>query len=56
MLALNPVFALFKMQTNAYHFSYGLTYGRAAYIATGRGYAMDNLSVVRLYTTYAQVS
>ena len=44
------------MQTKAFNFAFGLTYGRAAYIATGRGYAMDNLSVVRLYTTYAQVS
>ena len=42
------------MQTKAFNFAFGLTYGRAAYIATGRGYAMDNLSVVRLYTTYAQ--
>ena len=47
-------FALFRMQTNAFHFAYGLTYGRAAYVATDRGYAMESRSVVELYTIYAQ--
>ena len=47
-------FALFRMQTNAFHFAYRLTYGRAAYVATGRGYAMESRSVVELYTIYAQ--
>ena len=40
-LGFSVVFFLFSMQTKAYHFMYGLTYGRAAYVATGRGYAMD---------------
>jgi 1,3-beta-glucan synthase len=53
-LAFNWFFFLFSMQTKAFHFAYGLTYGRAAYIATGRGYAMESHSVVHLYHLYAQ--
>jgi len=54
LLAGNWFFSLFRMQTNTFHFGYGLTYGKAAYVATGRGYAMESRSLVALYTTYAE--
>jgi len=52
--ALSWFFFLFTMQTKAFHFAFGLTHGRAAYLATGRGYAMESHSVVQLYGLYAQ--
>jgi len=46
-------FFLFTMQTKAYFFKGGITYGSAQYVATGRGYAMDTTSFVKLFTLYA---
>eukprot|EP00966_Prymnesium_polylepis_P304446 7033992-Prymnesium_polylepis.1 len=46
------LFSLFAMQTKAANFANAVTYGRAAYIATGRGFQMDTISVVKLYSDY----
>ena len=51
--ALSFVFSLFTMQTKGFHFSNAIAYGRAGYVATGRGFQMDTLSLVELYAKYA---
>ena len=48
------VFSLFAMQTKGWNFSNAITYGRAGYVATGRGYQVDTVSVPELYSKYAQ--
>ena len=47
------VFSLFTMQTKGFHFSSAISFGRAGYVATGRGFAMDTLSLIELYAKYA---
>ena len=42
------------MQTKGWNFSNAITYGRAGYVATGRGYQVDTVSVPELYSKYAQ--
>ena len=46
------VFSLFTMQTKGFNFANAMTYGRAGYVATGRGFQMDTLSMVELYAKY----
>lgn len=53
LLAGSWLFSLFTMQTKAAHFGRALTFGRAGYVATGRGFQMDTLSVVVVYAAYA---
>ena len=48
------IFSLFAMQTKGANFANAVTYGRAAYIATGRGFQMDTISVVKLYSDYVE--
>ena len=54
ILGLSWIFSLFAMQTKGFNFSNAITYGRASYVATGRGFQMDTLSVAELYSRYAQ--
>jgi len=42
------------MQTKGFHFSNAITFGRASYVATGRGFQMETLSLAELYSRYAQ--
>jgi len=49
---LGLMYYIFSTQTKAYHFAHGLTFGRASYIATGRGYDMETHSLVQIYTIY----
>ena len=42
------------IQTKGWNFSNAITYGRAGYVATGRGYQVDTVSVPELYSKYAQ--
>ena len=51
---LSWVFSLFAMQTKGWNFSNAITYGRASYVATGRGYQVETVSVPELYSKYAQ--
>ena len=48
------IFSLFAMQTKAYYFSNALNFGRASYVATGRGFQIEVVSFVDLYGRYAQ--
>ena len=48
------MFAVFRSRTSAYYFSQDLKHGGAAYIPTGRGYALRHISFVRTYTAYAR--
>ena len=41
------------MQTKGFHFSRAITFGRAGYVATGRGFQMDTLSLAELYARFA---
>ena len=50
---LSFVFSLFTMQTKGFHFSNAIKFGRAGYVATGRGFQMDTLSLIELYAKYA---
>jgi len=47
------VFYPFSMQTKAHNFGFAVNYGRAGYVATGRGYAIEPAYLVTLYTNYA---
>ncbi|KAL1503389.1 hypothetical protein AB1Y20_011447 [Prymnesium parvum] len=47
------MFYIFSLKTKAYHFAHGLTFGNAAYIATGRGFDMETHSLVQLFSIYA---
>ena len=44
------IFSLFAMQTKGFNFANAITFGRAGYVATGRGFQMDTLSFVDLYS------
>ena len=48
------VFSLFTMQTKGFHFSNAITFGRAGYVATGRGFQMDTIKMIELYAKYAE--
>ena len=39
------LFSLFAMQTKGACFSRAITFGRAGYVATGRGFQMETISV-----------
>ena len=54
IFALSFLFSLFTMQTKGFHFSNAISFGRATYVATGRGFQMDTLSLVELYAKYAE--
>ena len=47
------LFSLFTMQTKASNFANAITFGRAGYVATGRGFQMETISVHQLYANYA---
>jgi hypothetical protein len=42
------------MQTKGFHFSNAISFGRAGYVATGRGFQMDTLALIELYAKYAE--
>ena len=46
------LFYPFAMQTKSSNFGFAVTYGKAGYVATGRGYAIDTVSVVAMYGHY----
>ena len=48
------MFAVFRSRTSAYYFSQDLKHGGAAYIPTGRGYALRHITFVKTYTAYAR--
>ena len=50
------VFSLFAMQTKGWNFANAITYGRASYVATGRGYQVETVSVPELYSRYAKAT
>jgi len=51
--SLSFIFYPFSMQTRGHNFGYAVNYGRAGYVATGRGYAIDTSSLVTMYSNYA---
>jgi len=53
-LAGSWFFFVFAMQTKAYYFDRSLVLGGAGYIATGRGYQIENTDFITLYTSYAR--
>ena len=54
ILSFSFIFSLFTMQTKGFNFSNAITYGRAGYVATGRGFQMDTLQLITLYANYAE--
>lgn len=53
LASLSVLFYPFSMQTRGHNFGFAVNYGRAGYVATGRGYAIKSNSVVQLFTSYA---
>ena len=51
--ALSFIFYPFTMQTKGHNYGFAVNYGRAGYVATGRGYTIDPSSVVMMYSNYA---
>eukprot|EP00966_Prymnesium_polylepis_P091811 2125391-Prymnesium_polylepis.1 len=41
------------MQTKGHNYGFAVNYGRAGYVATGRGYSIDTSSMVTMYGNYA---
>ena len=41
------------MMTKGHNFGFAVNYGRAGYVATGRGYTIDSSSLVEMYSNYA---
>ncbi|KAI8990043.1 1,3-beta-glucan synthase component GLS1 [Pilobolus umbonatus] len=56
MLSLSPLFEIFVTQTYANSILNNLTFGGAAYIATGRGFAITRLPFSLLYSRFADTS
>lgn len=56
MMNFSWIFFLFTTKTKGYHFASSMSIGKAGYIATGRGYAIDAVSLASLYAVYAKVS
>ncbi|KAK2080835.1 hypothetical protein QBZ16_000689 [Prototheca wickerhamii] len=48
------MFFTFRARTSAYYFTSDVQYGGAKYIPTGRGYALQHSSFVKVYTSYAR--
>ena len=48
------MFGIFRSRTSAYYFSQDLKHGGAAYIPTGRGYALKHATFVKTYTSYGR--
>ncbi len=48
------LFGIFRSRTSAYYFSQDLKHGGAAYIPTGRGYALKHATFVKTYTSYGR--
>ena len=48
------MFGIFRSRTSAYYFSQDLKHGGAAYIPTGRGYALKHVTFVKTYTSYGR--
>jgi len=53
LASLSFIFYPFSMQTRGHNFGFAINYGRAGYVATGRGYAIDTSSMVTMYSNYA---
>jgi len=51
-LSFSSFFYPFSMQTRGHNFGFAVNYGRAGYVATGRGYAISTSSMVTLYSAY----
>lgn len=56
LMSFSWLFYLFTAQTKGYHFATALSHGKAGYIATGRGYVIEAVSLVSLYAVYAKVT
>lgn len=50
--SFSMLFYPFSMQTKGHNFGYAVNYGRAGYVATGRGYHINPSSMVTLYGAY----
>lgn len=48
------VFGIFRSRTSAHYFKEDVVSGGAAYIPTGRGYALSHTPFVKLYSSYAR--
>ncbi len=48
------MFGIFRSRTSAYYFKEDVVSGGAAYIPTGRGYALSHMSFVKTYSSYAR--
>ncbi len=48
------MFGIFRSRTSAYYFAQDLKHGGAAYIPTGRGYALKHATFVKTYTSYGR--
>lgn len=48
------MFGIFRSRTSAHYFKEDVVSGGAAYIGTGRGYALDHNSFVKIYACYAR--
>jgi hypothetical protein len=52
LASLSFMFYPFSMQTKGHNFGFAVNYGRAGYVATGRGYQIDTKSMVTLFASY----
>ncbi|KAK9796256.1 hypothetical protein WJX73_006556 [Symbiochloris irregularis] len=50
----SPLFFIFRARTQAFYFLEDVLYGGAQYVATGRGFALQRSSFVKIYTMYAR--
>ena len=51
-LSFSMFFYPFSMQTKGHNFGFAVNYGRAGYVATGRGYNINTSSLVTLFAAY----
>ena len=54
MLAGSILFFIFRQQTSAYFFVQDVYYGGAAYVATGRGFALTHTSFVSMFSNFGR--
>ena len=52
LASLSMLFHPFSMQTRGHNFGFAVNYGRAGYVATGRGYDISTSSMVKLFSAY----
>ncbi len=51
--SLSPIFFMLEIQTKAYHFDNALTFGKTAYMATGRDFVIRHLDLGEIFRATA---